>query len=752
MALSWQRWTTTGLILASIAFVVTLATGAGPLFEAPPLLLAGALATVLANVVWGGVAVVVGWVAVVVVDATMGWGALAYLAATSLLIVVLTDRLVAEMRQRREDAERGLGLLSVLLAGLRRVAAGAGNIRVGSTLPGVLEGAGGTGFAVWRTLGEDPEPVAGDVDAVVDASTVDAVRRVVVERRAVARKLETRGGVRHLEAFPVEDRGDVAAVVTSSQSRPLGPAERAVVEEFAGTLGKLMQHGDEERTGRLVLELVEHHAPGAGTAAVSRALLDLAVPELGAWGGVVMRYGAGRFVAEAATDSLPPALRNRLVQGLAYGQGVVWQARRDGEPLFIDDYGRFAGAASELAMLGTASVAVVPVGGAGASHVVLLLHDAQRSWSARERVLLTRLAQVLGASVRHRTVELRAEETARLQRELLATPPEDMYARLLDAAKRLVPGTEAASLLVRGDDGAFRYVATAGYDLQALSQVRWTDDDMRTWYARDLHGWREGEPRVVVSAERRSVADISALTMPSESLLHASRVRDIVANLCLPVVYGGEVLAVLNLDALQDPTAFTAASVEAASGLAPFVGFLLQESYLRDKLEAAARSDALTGLGNRRAFDEQASRDVARAVRHGEALSLLLLDLQDFKALNDAVGHDAGDRALVAVADALRGTVRAGDAVYRWGGDEFAALLAHADAPAAVAVARRIAAAVAEIATDAGRVAVNIGVASVPDDGEGVRALMQAADTRMYAAKAGGLAVMAPADAGAAGG
>ena len=123
-------------------------------------------------------------------------------------------------------------------------------------------------------------------------------------------------------------------------------------------------------------------------------------------------------------------------------------------------------------------------------------------------------------------------------------------------------------------------------------------------------------------------------------------------------------------------------------------------------------------------------------MRHGEALALLVLDLQAFKELNDACGHDEGDRALVAVADALRRTVRAGDSVYRWGGDEFAALLPHANAASARVVARRIAAAVGEIVTSAGRVAVNIGVACVPDDGEAVGPLMQAADERMYAAKA----------------
>lgn len=744
---SWRRWTTVGLVAAWAAFLVGLAARAGALYEAPPLLLAAALTTLAGGVVAGLAAALLGWLAVALV-AGPAWASVAYLAAVTVLIVALTNRLVAEVRAHAEDAERGLSLLTVLLAGLRRVAASPGSAeRAEATLPGVLEGASGAGFAVWRTRGEAPEPVAGGLDAVGEAATVDAVRWVAEEGRSLARDVRTPWGRRRLEAYPVRERGEVAAVVTSLQARPLRAPEAAVVEAFAGTLGGLMQHLDEEHTGGLVLSLVEHHAPSPGTAAMSRALLERVVPELGVWGGVVMRYQSGRFVAEAATDGLPPALRNRLVKGLAYGEGLVWDVQRKGRPLFVDDYARAPGAAKDLSLLGVASLALVPAGGEGATHVVGLVHDARRPWTSRDRLLLTRLTQVLAASVRHRDVEVRLDEMARLQRELLSSTPERMYPRLLEAAVRLVPGSEAASLLVKGDDGAFRYVATVGYDLEALSEVRWTTEDMTTWYAEDMRGWAAGRPRVLVSGERRAVADVSALTMPSEGLLRASRVTEIVANLCLPVVYEDEVLAVLNLDALQDPQAFTAASREAAAGLAPFVGFLLQESDLRAKLETAARSDALTGLANRRAFDEQAGRDVARALRHDEALALLLLDLQGFKALNDSYGHDAGDRALRTVADTLRRTVRAGDALYRWGGDEFVAVLSHADADAAGMVAERIAAAVAEVAS--APVAVNIGVACLPADGADVQALMKVADARMYAAKTRGVPLLDVTERGA---
>lgn len=93
------------------------------------------------------------------------------------------------------------------------------------------------------------------------------------------------------------------------------------------------------------------------------------------------------------------------------------------------------------------------------------------------------------------------------------------------------------------------------------------------------------------------------------------------------------------------------------------------------ELGRQARTDALTGLANRRGWDEQLDRELAQASRSGRPVSVALLDLDDFKGFNDAHGHQAGDRLLVAAAAAWQGQLRDGDVLCRWGGDEFAALL-----------------------------------------------------------------------------
>jgi diguanylate cyclase (GGDEF)-like protein len=118
-----------------------------------------------------------------------------------------------------------------------------------------------------------------------------------------------------------------------------------------------------------------------------------------------------------------------------------------------------------------------------------------------------------------------------------------------------------------------------------------------------------------------------------------------------------------------------------------------------DRARAQARLDALTGLGNRRAFDEELGEAIRVAQATGRTLSVVVADLDGFKRVNDTYGHLAGDACLRGVGAAIGGAVRDADRSYRWGGDEFAVLLPGSDAASADAVARRLAAAVEESCT-----------------------------------------------------
>ena len=149
-------------------------------------------------------------------------------------------------------------------------------------------------------------------------------------------------------------------------------------------------------------------------------------------------------------------------------------------------------------------------------------------------------------------------------------------------------------------------------------------------------------------------------------------------------------------------------------------------------LDAAAGSDPLTGLANRRAFEDAFERDLAHAERSGEGFALLVGDLDGFKELNDRFGHARGDEVLVTVGRLLRAQTRARDLAVRLGGDEFALLLADTGAPAAQAAGTRLAEACRR---EGGGIELSFGIAAHGPDGASLDELLRAADARLYVAK-----------------
>ena len=160
-------------------------------------------------------------------------------------------------------------------------------------------------------------------------------------------------------------------------------------------------------------------------------------------------------------------------------------------------------------------------------------------------------------------------------------------------------------------------------------------------------------------------------------------------------------------------------------------------------LEEAARAaceDPLTGLQNRRAFDEALRRDLARAKREGGSLGLVIFDLDHFKELNDRVGHQAGDRVLRTFGAVLHDGLREMDGVARLGGDEFAVILPGATEADGHRIAERVRSALERVEPFASgsRLSVSAGVAIFPAHGETPTTLFHSADMALYAAKGGG--------------
>lgn len=168
---------------------------------------------------------------------------------------------------------------------------------------------------------------------------------------------------------------------------------------------------------------------------------------------------------------------------------------------------------------------------------------------------------------------------------------------------------------------------------------------------------------------------------------------------------------------------------------------LVRASEMLEQARYQAMHDVLTGLANRALFYEIIGQQVSMANRNGTDVSVLFIDLDRFKPVNDRYGHAMGDHLLVHVAAQLRNSLRASDVAARLGGDEFAAVLIGADARYAPAVARKILDNLSSpVMLGSAQVCItaSIGIASYPQDGRSVRDLLHAADEAMYKAKAAG--------------
>ena len=159
---------------------------------------------------------------------------------------------------------------------------------------------------------------------------------------------------------------------------------------------------------------------------------------------------------------------------------------------------------------------------------------------------------------------------------------------------------------------------------------------------------------------------------------------------------------------------------------------------MQEELQRLATTDALTGLRNRRAFDAFAAHEIKRAERTGEALSIILFDIDHFKRINDTLGHHIGDEVLVGLAQLTGGRIRASEILARWGGEEFILLLPQTDIENAVhfaGVIRRLIE--AHEFPQVEKVTASFGVTQF-SCGDSIDSMLQRADTALYRAKENG--------------
>jgi diguanylate cyclase (GGDEF)-like protein len=289
---------------------------------------------------------------------------------------------------------------------------------------------------------------------------------------------------------------------------------------------------------------------------------------------------------------------------------------------------------------------------------------------------------------------------------------EDVMRRTLDAAGA-VPGADGALINVENGDGG-PVTASVGLSPEEIE-----------------------EHSLGQSPRGRRIRSMS-ITFEREPERPPGESPPISVGLAVPIHTQLETVGLLSVFSRGEPTIFSESQLQELEDLAAQVAPVIHNARRFREARQLADLDGLTGLHNRRYFYETLAREVARAHRYNRRLGLLVFDLDDFKAINDRIGHLAGDAVLTDVAQRIRGVVRTADIACRVGGDEFAVILPESGLEEADQLYRRLQSELAaRPVVHAGRLLISAGVAELRAQDDTV-AFFQRADEALYRAKGAG--------------
>jgi len=277
----------------------------------------------------------------------------------------------------------------------------------------------------------------------------------------------------------------------------------------------------------------------------------------------------------------------------------------------------------------------------------------------------------------------------------------------------------------------YQYIALLLYDDETESLVLRAQKGYTSEYdglVLSIHDHASVVVRAFRSRHAVNVADVSTCSFYLRAVPGGR------SDLALPLMVGDKVIGVLNLES-KKAGAFSREDVRNLTPLAAGVGLMLASMQIKQLLREQALLDGLTGAHNRHAMGSIVVEELERARRHGHDVSFVMLDIDEFKSINDRLGHAEGDRVLEALVAVLRKSLRSIDKVVRYGGDEFLLVLPETSQRETELVLERLRVNIeAQVLTAMGAVHCSAGIATLQGDPK-EEDLVQLADKRMYQAK-----------------
>jgi diguanylate cyclase (GGDEF)-like protein len=301
---------------------------------------------------------------------------------------------------------------------------------------------------------------------------------------------------------------------------------------------------------------------------------------------------------------------------------------------------------------------------------------------------------------------------------------DNLLERIADTLAELVPHDTLS--IYQADEGQTVLIPVFARD-------KWADKIMesRSEFGVGITGW--------AALHREPVRANQAHLDPRTVTVPGTPADEPEALISIPLIARGVVKGTLNMYRLGEDASFSDDEFELACRFADAAALALDNAQIRERLEYQAQTDSLTGLYNHRYFHERLRAELTRASRSRDAVAVLMLDIDDFKRVNDVHGHGSGDQVLTDLAELLRTTLRGSDVVCRLGGEEFGVIMPSGDAGDALTLARRLTDALVDVDFGAaGKITISAGISQGPEHAMNPRELVACAEAAMMTAKARG--------------